>query len=41
MVLPPIAFTMPCFLAFSWAGLMDTVSGLAIIYVTFNLALVI
>jgi multiple sugar transport system permease protein len=38
---PPIAFTIPFFLAFSWAGLMDTVFGLAIIYVTFNLALVI
>jgi multiple sugar transport system permease protein len=38
---PPIAFTIPFFLAFTWAGLMDTVIGLAIIYVTFNLALVI
>ena len=38
---PPIAFTIPFFLTFSWAGLMDTVAGLAIIYVTFNLALVI
>lgn len=38
---PPIAFTIPFFLTFTWAGLMDTVSGLAIIYVTFNLALVI
>jgi multiple sugar transport system permease protein len=38
---PPIAFTIPFFLAFTWAGLMDTVLGLAIIYVTFNLALVI
>ncbi len=37
---PPIAFTIPFFLAFSWAGLMDTVAGLVIIYVTFNLALV-
>ena len=38
---PPIAFTIPFFLAFSWAGLMDTITGLAIIYVTFNLALVV
>jgi multiple sugar transport system permease protein len=38
---PPIAFTIPFFLAFTWAGLMDTVTGLALIYVTFNLALVI
>jgi len=38
---PPIAFTIPFFLAYTWTGLMDTVTGLAIIYVTFNLALVI
>jgi multiple sugar transport system permease protein len=38
---PPIAFTIPFFLAYTWAGLMDTVTGLALIYVTFNLALVI
>ncbi|HEY1932932.1 MAG TPA: carbohydrate ABC transporter permease [Acetobacteraceae bacterium] len=38
---PPIAFTIPFFLAFSWSGLMDTITGLAIIYITFNLALVI
>jgi len=38
---PPIAFTIPFFLAYTWAGLIDTVSGLALIYVTFNLALVI
>ncbi len=38
---PPIAFTIPFFLAYSWAGLMDTVVGLGLIYVTFNLALVI
>ena len=38
---PPIAFTIPFFLAYTWIGLMDTVAGLAIIYVTFNLALVI
>ena len=38
---PPIAFTIPFFLAFTYIGLMDTIVGLAIIYVTFNLALVI
>lgn len=38
---PPIAFTIPFFLAFTWTGLMDTVTGLALIYTTFNLALVI
>lgn len=38
---PPIAFTIPFFLAFTWLDLMDTVAGLALIYVTFNLALVI
>jgi multiple sugar transport system permease protein len=38
---PPIAFTIPFFLAFTWMGLMDSIIGLAIIYVTFNLALVI
>jgi len=38
---PPIAFTIPFFLAFTWAGLMDTVTGLALIYITFNLALVV
>ncbi|MDA8052427.1 MAG: carbohydrate ABC transporter permease [Rhodospirillales bacterium] len=38
---PPIAFTIPFFLAFTWLGLMDTVSGLVIIYLTFNLAMVI
>lgn len=38
---PPIAFTVPFFLAYTWLGLMDTVTGLGLIYVTFNLALVI
>jgi multiple sugar transport system permease protein len=38
---PPIAFTIPFFLAYTWLGLMDTVAGLALIYLTFNLALVI
>jgi len=38
---PPIAFTIPFFLAYSWLGLLDTVGGLVIIYLTFNLAMVI
>ncbi|HUN42112.1 MAG TPA: carbohydrate ABC transporter permease [Acetobacteraceae bacterium] len=38
---PPIAFTIPFFLAFTWLGLMDTVSGLILIYLTFNLAMVV
>lgn len=38
---PPIAFAIPFFLAYTYVGLMDTVTGLALIYVTFNLALVI
>ena len=38
---PPIAFTIPFFLGYTRLGLMDTVAGLALIYVTFNLALVI
>ena len=38
---PPIAFTIPFFLAFRWMGLVDTLTGLVVIYLTFNLALVI
>ena len=38
---PPIAFTIPYFLVYRYLGLMDTVSGLVIIYLTFNLSLVI
>ena len=38
---PPIAFTIPFFLAYRWLGLQDTVIGLAIVYLTFNLAIVI
>ena len=34
---PPIAFTIPFFLAYRWLGLLDTVWGLALIYLTFNL----
>jgi len=38
---PPIAFTIPFFLAWRWLGLQDTVAGLAIVYLTFNLAIVV
>lgn len=38
---PPIAFTIPFFLAFRVMNLLDTVTGLVIIYLTFDLALVI
>jgi multiple sugar transport system permease protein len=38
---PPIAFTIPFYLAFRWAGLLDTLTGLVIVYLTFNLAIVI
>ena len=38
---PPIAFTIPLFLAFRYAELHDTRIGLVLIYLTFNLALVV
>ena len=38
---PPIAFTIPFFLAYRYLHLLDTVTGLVVIYLTFNLALVI
>jgi multiple sugar transport system permease protein len=38
---PPIAFTIPFFLAYRYLGLIDSIPGLVIIYLTFNLALVI
>jgi multiple sugar transport system permease protein len=38
---PPVAFTIPFFLAYRFVGLLDHVVGLVIIYLTFNLALVI
>ena len=38
---PPIAFTIPFFLAWRWLGLQDTLLGLALVYLTFNLAIVI
>lgn len=38
---PPIAFTLPYFLAYRYADLMDTRAGLILVYVTINLSLVI
>lgn len=38
---PPIAFTIPYFLAYRHLELLDTLTGLTIIYLTFNLSLVI
>ncbi|WP_418320080.1 carbohydrate ABC transporter permease [Piscinibacter sakaiensis] len=38
---PPIAFTLPYFLAYRYADLMDTRTGLVLVYVTINLSLVI
>ena len=34
---PPIAFTIPYFLAYRYLELLDTLTGLIIIYLTFNL----
>src|SRR5215471_7838497 len=38
---PPVAFTIPFFLAYRFLGLIDSLFGLVLIYLTFNLALVI
>lgn len=38
---PPIAFTIPYFLAYRHLELLDTLGGLVVIYLTFNLSLVI
>ena len=38
---PPIAFTIPYFLAYRYLGLIDTRIGLIVIYLTFNLSLVV
>jgi multiple sugar transport system permease protein len=38
---PPIAFTIPYFLAYRYLELLDTLTGLVVIYLTFNLSLVI
>ena len=38
---PPIAFAIPFFLTYRFLGLIDTLLGLVVIYLTFNLSLVI
>jgi multiple sugar transport system permease protein len=38
---PPIALTIPFFLFYRWIGLLDTVTGLVLVYTSFNLPLVI
>lgn len=38
---PPIAFALPFYLAYRTIGLIDTIFGLSIVYLTFNLSLVI
>lgn len=38
---PPIAFAIPFFLAYRTLGWLDTLGGLVVIYLTFNLSLVI
>jgi multiple sugar transport system permease protein len=38
---PPIAFTIPYFLVYRHLELLDTLTGLIVIYLTFNLSLVI
>lgn len=38
---PPIAFTIPYFLVYRHLDLLDTLTGLVIIYLTFNLSLVV
>jgi multiple sugar transport system permease protein len=40
-IAPPIAFTIPFFLAYRILGLIDSLTGLVVIYLTFNLALVV
>ncbi len=40
-MVPPIAFALPFYLAFNALGLIDTIAGLSIIYLTINLPLVV
>jgi len=40
-MLPPVAFAIPYFLVYRYIGLLDTLTGLVIIYMTFNLSLVV
>lgn len=38
---PPIAFTIPFFLIYRYVGLLDSTTGLVLVYLTFSLSLVI
>lgn len=38
---PPVAFAIPYFLVYRYMGLLDTRTGLILVYLTFNLALVV
>jgi multiple sugar transport system permease protein len=38
---PPIAFTIPYFLVYRYVGLLDTRTGLILVYLTFNISLVV
>lgn len=40
-MLPPVAFAIPYFLVYRQIGLLDTLLGLILIYMTFNLSLVV
>lgn len=40
-MLPPVAFAIPYFLVYRNIGLLDTLTGLVVIYMTFNLSLVV
>jgi multiple sugar transport system permease protein len=40
-MVPPIAFAVPFFLAYRWSGLLDTLTGLSLVYLTFSLSLVV
>lgn len=40
-MLPPVAFAIPYFLVYRTVGLLDTRTGLILIYMTFNLSLVV
>ncbi len=40
-MVPPIAFAIPYFLMYRYIGLLDTITGLVMIYLTFNLSLVV
>ncbi len=40
-MVPPIAFAVPFFLAYRYTGLLDTLAGLALVYLTFSLSLVV